>query len=768
MPPLHKLLPDGRVKVLSEDGNISYIDKSGNVSADNIGPESSASTASPTLAEKASKFIMGGYPLARPALLNPEARALPFDRPIAAQLSQYVQSGALNPLNALEGAGRRIGDVEQGFIDRSMTSPSKVNSPLGLGIKAAIGTGASLLTSAGEPTPTNAATSAGMGLAFGMAGAGAHPILRSPLDFHQGAESAIRSLGDQSLSPEAAGRTVRQAYNARVATPFAMETTQPPAGAPYQAKSGPEIFNPKYQEVAGKFSPEAVSYEQAGKDVKGTYQKNIEKLQSVEKQKWGSLSTEHFEKPAVKDDLQEFVDSVLNMQGQTSAIDRLNPTLREAALKSQNPEAMARSVLQYGQQSKAPGGFTDQNVPASEAPDARAGHIENGYGIFNKIAKILEGPLNVGQLKSLRTEIGNAISSWGGRGDQLDGLLKQGYKAATSSLYKSAENGGFLNDFKDALQSSKDLFAYSDLPSAKIIGKSQYLGDIINRVIKSNSPERVTELFDKHNLSQRQRSDIGRAILDRISEQSGGDPKKFLAAYDKLGTTKQALFGKNLDLVESIRDTVKVLNDEIAKAKQKPKAGVLGTMPILSKTGLRLDAIMSRSEPSELVSKLLHDGTPEMARTVSGAVGQDAMAVLRRAAVNELTSPAEIPTKGLDPNQIGSALQRLNPEFIKEFFGNDAPLVQALRDSYRYAGESAPSLFPVSASHGIRYANLLSRLWQKYRLTGNVETMLRRTAGAELANKIIPQIKPSIPRPSLATPYGDAALYPAVNPRNEK
>lgn len=566
------------------------------------------------------------------------------------------------------------------------------------------------------------------------------------------------------ITPETTGQAAQGAYESRVGAPLRQLTMPSPRAPisepqPIPEPTGPEIFNPEYQRVSGKIGSEPVTQTQFGKNAQAFYKNTAKNLQSKESRLWNSVKSEHADKSGALKNTRAYFESVFNESGagvSPTYLERLNPQLRLAVENEANPEEVARGIFEreYGKP-----GSKDVFVDPQSDPQAKGEtpQLYRGMGVLQRIFEATnEKNLTFNQIKMLRTQVGQMIKSWGQRGTSFDHMLKQTYRALTEDMIASAKEGGFEKDVEAATQASRDYFRHADLPSSQIMSKTPYASDLMDKLIKTDSPERVQELFREHGLSETDKDVLRRGVLDRMNFESKGDPKKFKNLLDQwTPDTKKEFFGDKTALVDSLGDTVKTLNDAVANVKaENAKAAesvkfrnapipVPKAQDILSVDGYKLDKIMN-GRPSELVSEILKDGSSEMARTVSGAVGKDAMPLLRRGALQEMIRGSK-PTPSPSGNQINvprlsAELQNYSPEFIKEFWGEDAQQVMALRDASKmYAEKMAVTRgTPYNPVTTVRRLNFIRNLIERYKLSSGVRQVVGKTAGSAMADKIVP------------------------------
>lgn len=599
-----------------------------------------------------------------------------------------------------------------------------------------------MLTAPFFPSPVEALTAAGVGMGAGLPFRSSNIRLpRFPLQFPSVAEkgigTALKGLGKESLSPEIVGRSVQDIYKQRL--PLSELTREPIAPLKYTPKTGEQIFKPAYRVVSEQFGKEQVPLSKSGEIIKTARDRKVKNLLSSEKSEWSKISDEHSGQLVDFKNTRNYLESVFNQQGETSSLELLNPQLREAALKTPNPESTAKAILQSGRGLPS---FT--NVEEGGVVQ-RTAQLKSGYSVVNKLSDIASNPSNWGAAKTLRSQLGGMIKSWGKRGDELDHILKGAYKSLTEDMQESARQGKFENKVESAFKSSRNFFNYVEKPSSKIIEKTDYSSDILNRLIKTKSPERAKELFTEHDLTNHEIESIRRSLIDEMARSSKNDPKKFSNTLSKYTPeTRRAFFGEKTELVDSLMNTVKVLDDEIAKSKVKPFVPKKYTPEdILSKEGLELNRIMEKSHASELVDNILKDRSPEIARTVKSVVGEKGMYFLRRGAINKVLRPSTVKLgKGdkIFADDIAREMKDWSPEFIGEFFGDDAKLVQGIKDSSKTFDELSKEsrigrALPSREGFALQW---LKGIFTRYRIPSKVYKMLERTQGKEIEQKILP------------------------------
>lgn len=583
--------------------------------------------------------------------------------------------------------------------------------------------------------------------AIGMIDEGISPMLRSPSTVESGLGNAAKALGQEGLNSEQIGNKVGDIYNQRLGNQLENLTT--PSVTPqekYIPKSGSDILTPEFQKTASQFSPGPVTSTKVGETVSAAYKSKIGDLLANEKEAWNGLSDKHFDKPAPLENTKNYIESLYKQRGinqEPSFLDRLNPNLKEAAMKSPNPEEYAKSIYNYSEGSKYQAaylGAQDAGAPAAEVPQ-----ISGNQSSVNKLFEAANNPdITFGQVKSLRSQLGDKID-WVGRGNENNYIMKQLYKNLSQDMVDSAKTGGFSDEVSKANQATKNFFGYIEKPSSQIINKAKYPEDLPSRLIKTDSPGRVNELFSEHNLSDADKNVVRRGVLDSWYQKSGQDPKKMARIIDSYSPeTKQAIFGDKTDLVDSIKNTAATMDEELAKAKIKsPKYAVPGRSDILSKDGQTLDRIMQKSSGSELVSNMLSDGTPEAARMAKSVVGDNGMDLLRRGAINKMLENSTTKLTGrVDGRLLAGQFGKLDDQFIKEFFGSDAPTVQAIKDGSQYYAEQINkySRSP-HVPFGLRWIVDVKNLGARYRIGPKMASLLKESAGSEMSRKIVPNAR---------------------------
>lgn len=672
-----------------------------------------------------------------------------------------------NPVtNAIRDAANTVGKSVDSITGLSQMGSKIAENPNLLkdspNLKAVLATGVDM-AAGGIPysfDPTAVSIALGLQLAPSISAPklGDFPVskLTAPFDnpavIDSGIKSALGKLSDPALTPQSIAQAAQESYLKRVSDPLAELTKPRIVPEPYQQKTGPEILAPKYQEVSNQINPEQITMKKVGDTIQGKYSENVSNLRSIEKNAWDNLSTEHFSKPANLENTKNYITSVFKEQGtniEPSYLDRLNPNLKAAAMQSNNPEAAAKALANVGAQTKNPMNYLTE-PPLNEV--ASVPNLSSKLSVLNKIYEISnESNLNFGQIKKLRTQIG-AMLDESPRGDSNNYVLKQVYKNISEDMANASKEGGFQNEAQSAINATKDYFKYTDNPSSRIIEKTKYSSDLLNRLIKSDSPERVTDLYDTHKLSDSDKNIVQRGILDKISEKAAGDPKKFSRILDSYSSdTRKAIFGNKFDLVESIKDTAKTLDEEIFKSKMKlPAQKSYAPEDVLSQTGLDLDKIMKKSNGSELLSNILKDGTPEMARTVSGALGENSMSLMRRGVINDIieNSKTKLPNGDyrLNLNDLNKNLQKINPDFINEFFGKDGKKVNAIRDVAKFYKEEINADSRVgNTPFGFQTLRHIWNIAKEYRLPAQVSNIIENTAGSKFATEVIPKKPLGVP-----------------------
>ena len=560
---------------------------------------------------------------------------------------------------------------------------------------------------------------------------------KNPTTIETALEKTATNLGEEGLTQEGVGAAAKKSYVNRVARPLELFTKEPEA--PKAATSAQDVFNPKFKSVAGQIYPEKVTSEQAGGTVKTAYQRKVKDLLARESKEWNSLSTQHFDKPVKFENTQNYLTSVLQAEGRPTALDQLNPALRKAAENTANPEQTAQSLLKVGMN---PGDASRiiQNLSGDQVSELQ--NLQRGYSTIQKLWDIVQGEANFGQVKTLRSQLGKMIK-WEQRGDELNHILKGAYKSLTEDIGSAAKSGGFQNEVQSAVKSTRDFYDYTAKPSSKIIDKTQYVSDLPNRLIKSNSPERVRELFNEHAFSDPEKRIVRRNVLDELARQSDNDPRKFSKALDKYSPeTRKEIFGAQFKLVESIKETAKKLSDAVIASKVKGKAYT--REDVLSKTGIALDNLMQRANASELVQELMKDGTPEMARVVSGAFGKEGTKLVRRGIINKIIeqSRTRMPNGPyrIKYQDLATNLKKLDDSFISEMFGDDANTLRALKDSSQYFKEEmSKNTYTPYRPFGTRAFLYLYELYKRYRLPDKTFNLIKASFGNKTAQKIIPQ-----------------------------
>lgn len=551
-------------------------------------------------------------------------------------------------------------------------------------------------------------------------------MLASPAIVEKGLERGIQSMGRKGLLPEMIGQTAREAVKKPVS----------------------------YPEVAPKIYEKPIRMKEVGETLTRAIKEKLSKLKVVEKEKYKPLE-QYGDAPV---EIGKQVDDSIQAVAKESGIaDRSLP-------KSLTDQDLARSLMDNYGMAQDDAMAALRSMGAEEMNFVLQSTKNPEFSHLAKIMADLRRPgLTFREIKNIASELGDRID-WGApRSDRPNYLMKQMYNTLDGIKKQTAEKGGFGKQFAEASQSTKDVYGYLGKETTRTIQKAKYPSEIQGKLIKAETPERVTELFNEHSLSTTDKQMVRRGVLDRISEKSGGDVNKFRSSLNKYNKeTRKELFGESSDLVESL---LVETSDDMKKFTKLVETG----------------------EPSQFIDNLMSkkNQTPEMARILKNVLNEKQQKAVEQGIINKILEKTSTKTKkgeSVSSAGLSSEMEKLDNKFVGEFFGDNSKTVLALKDASKLFRESsieAKPKFPwtevtlgagagfatggpIGATIGAgigRFLPILNQLGKKYRIPSNVFKMLENEYGRGIAKELLPGVLRERKRP----PVGAVGLtLPAV------
>ncbi len=549
-------------------------------------------------------------------------------------------------------------------------------------------------------------------------------ILRNSNVAETGIENAVQKMGQPGLTQEEVGNAARDSYGARITASLEQKKAQPnPSDLEQFGRS-------TLEKTVQQISPQKSGAVEFGNTAKNRYKENVMGLYEKEQQAHNLIGEEFADAPTSTDKLHNYMQDVMSQHGisaEPTYLERLPSQLQEAAKQSNNPEEFARLYVQSSQGKRALVADAAQRKIQLETGQ-EVPQITKGNNILNKLNEIASSPeISYGALKNARTTIGGMIKSWGQRGTPLEHILKGAYKAMSEDMIDGSVKNGFGKEAADANQATREFFDYVDKPSSKIIENNVYPEDLIKRLIKPNSPTRAQELLTEHNFTPEEQQSLKRGVLDSM----GGDigkVKNILSNWTP--ETKQAFFGKDAQSVTDLTDQLNSLDSKVKQVK---------VSDILSQDEMTLNKLMNKGSASEVVDNLLSNGTPEIARLVKSSINPNTFKLVQRGIIEKI----------LTKKDLDSGLNSLDPEFVKEMFGNDSKQIFALGEASAKLKEGLGETryTPYNPIPGMRQKMFLINLYQKYRLPSKIYSLLEKTGEQGLAEQVVSPRKINIPSP---------------------
>lgn len=653
-----------------------------------------------TLAEKALGFAKGvaSYPVTLPANPSNIGEAVSSGdtskiyreiMPSPERWSQDIKSAKSSALGNISGKISEGEEVVRGKLglkpasDFSRAKGAAFSTVVDLGLDLVPWEPSSLIAPAGSAIMSKTAGY------LGKRKPSVSPVLASPSRIEDEASSAVQKLAGDRVSPESVGTELKKKYeptSAYVAeeTASVPEPQKPEKKVP---KRQEDILEPMIEEAGRRISPDPVSLEEAGLVIDKNYSAKEKFLADVVEAKEGNMEKQFGKVPFDTSNTKAYLDSL-----------------------------------------------SEQEM--------------NLYPVLKKLKGQLGKIKTWKDAKATRTAIAGAVKSYGEYGNIDDHVKKEVVDALTKDMKGVAEASGFGHVFEDASAATRALKAHQELTSSQTIKKTEYASKLLGSLIDAKTPGKVDELFNAHGFTEAEKNVVRRGILDEMARKSKGKIGRFITELDKYTPeTKKALFGDKYELVESIKDASKIFEQEKALANAVPDVGEAvnyAKKDIMSADALRLDKMMDSALPSEVVGRIVSDGSPEVARAVEASMGKDGVKLLRRGILNKIIDDSFIHKGGgkvgLIKERAYSILRPMSDGFIDVVFGEDANTVKALRETYKQIGSDLPQLETSrwTPLPEIRQANWWSKAIGKYRLYDKVRGILGEAYGRDVAEKILP------------------------------
>jgi hypothetical protein len=343
--------------------------------------------------------------------------------------------------------------------------------------------------------------------------------------------------------------------------PLAIPTSvNKPISAPFTRP-----FADKGIELATKnISKEGSNDLSTGQRISDVYEKNIANLKKTETEAYKPL-----------DESKKLESAPANLENTRIYLENLFKTNEPGSI---GLEGMPLDLIrkQYPSYVPPPTPETLNNMREVQ-PTMPAGNL----GIFSRILRASsKDNLSASDVKSLRTLVGSEIDKNGGwnatRTNEPVFRLKQIYETLSKDYLKSAQDSGIGDEVIKASQSTKDLYSYLNKPSSKIIDRNVYPEDLPDKLLKTDSPSRVRELFNEHNLTESDKVNLRGSIINKIIDKAKTEtPVGSQLSIDDLSREFGKLddgfinemFGKDAKLVKGLKDASRTFDESFKKAE---------------------------------------------------------------------------------------------------------------------------------------------------------------------------------------------------------
>tara|TARA_R110001632_G_scaffold34157_1_gene87253 strand:+ start:1944 stop:5036 length:3093 start_codon:yes stop_codon:yes gene_type:complete len=282
-------------------------------------------------------------------------------------------------------------------------------------------------------------------------------------------------------------------------------------------------------------------------------------------------------------------------------------------------------------------------------------------------------------------------------------MLAQGGGAKDFRALKSAAKQirAFNKDYQEAIEPFNNVIITKIRKEASVDGFD--VDQIYNFVIKKDRPENLRKILNaitdepgrEAAKKELQKNFVREAVINSTDDLGRINPSAFAKEFkNKLGSTKQALFGDDIPLERILNDFTKIktnvkaakLDGVIDGIKDK---GLQKSLDDLIRSENELNAAetnklfkrIQSSEPEEIVRTLFRNGQASNIERMRGIVDKDTFSKIQQDSMRELLKAAKGPGKRVDevfqPDALERALNSRGDDTLRAMFGTEE--VKALR-----------------------------------------------------------------------------------------
>ncbi len=352
----------------------------------------------------------------------------------------------------------------------------------------------------------------------------------------------------------------------------------------------------------------------------------------------------------------------------SDTLEFIKNTFKDKGIGTGLPPGIPEEVLR---QSGIESGYSVGKLESRlNATDPRA------YNLFQSVLKDLEKPdLTFGDMKRIRTLVGEMSDFDSIKSSGLNGEFKQLYGNLTKDMQRTAEEGGFLKEFKEANSFTKNFYDFVKSDAGKAIDRRNPEG-IIDYVVGSNTPSRINALF-KH-FDDDSKDALRKGFLNRVLEKGNGNLKditKTLNSYTD--ETLSALFdGGQYETFKRIKG---IANDLSTIKLEKPTL-MKPSLALNDKEKIVLNLVNSPTS-KKLLDGVIKSNDPEILDIFMKNIDKpsgDTQDILRSAFLNRIFENSTRNGK-LDYQALSSSLGRIGDKTINSIFGPDSNSVLGLK-----------------------------------------------------------------------------------------
>lgn len=367
---------------------------------------------------------------------------------------------------------------------------------------------------------------------------------------------------------------------------------------------------------------------------------------------------------------------------------------------------------------------------------------------FQDILKELDRPdLTFGELKNIRTLVGEMADFDVIKKSGLNGPLKKLFGVLTQDMKRTAKEGGFSKAFEEANTFSREFFEFLDTPVSKSILKNKDNPEnIVDALIATNSPTKINTIFKE--FSEDSRNVLRRGFLDRLAEKPGKFSTKIARFNDE---TLTALFGaertKSLRAFQTLEG--KIDSKKLFKELELPQIGVADR---LTPTENAIFTAFNSKDNVSLVKSIIRADDPLFMKVVMDNLDEPGKDALRKQILTDVFDSKKLVFRGenlVDPSRIAVELDKFSEDTIRVIYGKDADVILALKDSSKFFKDvlSTEIIGDIGGRIFFMPFRVIASFFNRLVARESLENIAKRRIGLpKLRKEFVEEARPKLPK----------------------